>query len=113
MAQIAERVDHVIPNDQVIFGFGPNLKPVLEVQPGDVVAFQTQDCFSGQIQSESDLVTDIDFSRVNPATGPVMVRGAEPGDSLMVEILAITTARQGVATIIPGYGQLADICRRR
>ena len=110
MTQTAERVDHVIPSDQVIFSFGPNLQPVLEVQPDEVVTFQTQDCFSGQIAGEGDLVTDIDFSRVNPATGPVKVRGAEPGDSLVVEILNIVTAHQGVATIIPGYGQLTDIC---
>jgi amidase len=55
------------------------------------------------------MVTEIDFSKVNPATGPVAVRGAEPGDSLVVEILDIRPSPQGVATIIPGYGQLIDI----
>lgn len=109
MAQQAYTVDHVVPRDQVVFSFGPEMKPVLEVSPGEVVTFETQDCFSGQIRSEGDLVTDIDFSRVNPATGPVAVRGAEPGDSLIVEILDIRTAGQGVATIIPGYGQLIDL----
>ncbi|HEY6582776.1 MAG TPA: acetamidase/formamidase family protein, partial [Rubrobacter sp.] len=54
-------------------------------------------------------MTEIDFSKVNPATGPVAVRGAEPGDSLVVEILDIRPGPQGVATIIPGYGQLIDI----
>jgi amidase len=73
------------------------------------VTFETHDCFSGQIQTESDLVTDIDFTKVNPATGPVSVRGAEPGDSLVVEILDISPGPQGVATIIPGYGQLIDL----
>ena len=46
---------------------------------------------------------------MNPATGPVSVRGAEPGDSLVVEILDIRPGPQGVATIIPGYGQLIDL----
>jgi amidase len=46
---------------------------------------------------------------VNPATGPVSVRGAEPGDSLVIEILDIKPGPQGVATIIPGYGQLIDV----
>jgi amidase len=63
------------------------MQPVLEVDAGEVVTFETHDCFSGQIQAESDLVTDIDFSKDNPATGPVSVRGADPGDSLIVEIL--------------------------
>jgi amidase len=58
--------------------------------------------------SEDDLVTASDMPRVNSATGPVAVRGAEPGDSLVVEFLAIEPVEQGVATIIPGFGQLID-----
>ena len=97
---------HRLSRDQVIWSFGPDLEPVLEVRPGDVVTFETNDCFTGQIQSESDLVTEIDFERVNGATGPVAVRGAEPGDSLIVEILEVKPVASGVATIIPGFGQL-------
>jgi len=109
MTSFAGTVDHVVPKDEVVFSFGPEMWPVLEVDPGAVVRFETHDCFSGQIQTESDLVTDIDFSKVNPATGPVAVRGAEPGDSLVVEIMDISPGPQGVATIIPGYGQLIDL----
>jgi amidase len=107
--QFAGSVDHVIPKEEAVFSFGPEMKPILEVEPGAVVTFETHDCFSGQIQTESDLVTEIDFSRVNPATGPVSVRGAEPGDSLVVELLDIRPGPQGVATIIPEFGQLIDI----
>jgi len=95
-----------VTRDQVVWGFGPEMDPVLEVDPGAVVTFETNDCFTGQIQSESDLVTGIDFDRVNGATGPVAVRGAEPGDSLIVEILEVKPVAQGVATIIPEIGQL-------
>jgi amidase len=109
MAKSIERVDHTIPKEEVVFAFGPEMQPVLEVDAGEVVTFETHDCFSGQIQAESDLVTNIDFSKVNPATGPVSVRGADPGDSLIVEILDIRPVPQGVATIIPGYGQLIDL----
>jgi amidase len=109
MTQSIEKVDHTIPKEEAVFAFGPEMRPVLEIDPGEVVTFETHDCFSGQIQTENDLVTDIDFSKVNPATGPVSVRGAEPGDSLVVEILDIRPGPQGVATIIPGYGQLIDL----
>jgi amidase len=91
----------------VIWAFGPDLQPVLEVEPGDVVTFETNDCFSGQIKSERDLVTEIDMSRINSATGPVAVRGAEPGDSLVAEILDLRPVQWGVATLIPGFGQLS------
>ena len=99
---------HRLNRDQVIWAFGPEMEPVLEVKPGDVVTFETNDCFTGQIQSEADLVTEIDFQRVNSATGPVAVRGAEPGDSLVAEILDVRPVEWGVATLIPGFGQLID-----
>jgi amidase len=104
-------VDHVVTRDQVIWGFGPDLEPVLEVEPGAIVRFETNDCFTGQIQTESDLVSNIDFSRVNSATGPVAVRGAEPGDSLVVELLEVRPGPRGFATIIPEFGQLIDQVR--
>ena len=99
---------HRVSRDDVIWAFGPDLEPVLEVRPGDVVTFETRDCFDGQIRSEQDLVTSIDFARVNAATGPVSVVGAEPGDSLVAEILDISPIEWGVATLIPGFGQLID-----
>jgi amidase len=101
-------VDHVVSREDVIWAFGPDLEPVLEVDPGAIVRIETNDCFSGQIRSEDDLVTEIDFERVNSATGPIAVRGAEPGDSLVVELLDVSPIEWGVATLIPGYGQLID-----
>jgi amidase len=99
---------HFLPRSEVIWSFGPDLQPVLEVEPGDVVTFETNDCFTGQIRSEDDLVTDIDLERINSATGPVAVRGAELGDSLVAEILDVRPIEWGVATLIPGFGQLIE-----
>jgi amidase len=101
----------VVSREEVIWAFGPDLDPVLEVDPGTTVTFETNDCFSGQIRTEDDLVTEIDFERVNAATGPVAVAGAEPGDSLVVEILDVRPIEWGVATLIPGFGQLIDQVR--
>lgn len=109
MSQAIDRVDHIIPRDQSVFTFGPSMRPVLEVRPGEVVTFQTWDCFSGQVKSEQDLITGLDFSRVNPATGPVAVIGAEPGDSLIVELLDIRPGETGIAMIVPEWGQLSDL----
>src|SRR5207342_1579943 len=100
---------HRISRDEVIWSFGPDLVPVLEVESGDVVTFETNDCFTGQIRSEDDLVTEIDLSRINSATGPVAVRGAEPGDSLVAEILDLRPVEWGVATLIPAFGQLSGL----
>jgi len=53
-------------------------------------------------------VTEIDLGRINSATGPVAVRGAEPGDSLVAEIVDVRPIEWGVATLIPGFGQLIE-----
>jgi amidase len=102
---------HLLSRDDVVWSFGPDLRPALEVEPGDTVTFQTNDCFTGQIRSEDDLVTEIDLTRINSATGPVAVKGAEPGDSLVAEILDVRPIEWGVATLIPGFGQLIDHVR--
>jgi amidase len=95
-----------VGRDDVIWAFGPDLTPVLEVDPGTIVTLETNDCFTGQIQSEANLITEIDLGRVNAATGPIAVRGAEPGDSLVVELLEVRPSGKGFATLMPGVGQL-------
>jgi len=106
----AYAVDHRIADDQVVWAFGPKMTPVLEVDPGTVVTLAMKDGLNGQITREDqlvrDILTDLDLTHVNGATGPIAVRGAEPGDSLVVDILAIRTAPSGVALVIPGVGQL-------
>jgi amidase len=108
---MAVATEHRIGRDEVIWAFGPDLEPVLEVDPGAVVTLETNDCFTGQIRTEEDLVTEIDLGRVNSATGPIAVRGAEPGDSLVVELLEVRPEERGFATLIPGMGQLIDKVR--
>src|SRR3954447_25620903 len=105
---MATAVGHRIGRDEIIWAFGPQLEPVLEVDPGETGTFETNDCFTGQITTEDDLVTEIDFDRVNSATGPVAVRGAEPGDSLVAEIIDVRPIEFGFACLIPGFGQLIE-----
>jgi len=45
---------------------------------------------------------------VYPLAGPVAVEGAEPGDTLAVEILDIHVRGWGWTAILPGFGLLAD-----
>ena len=87
---------HRLSRDQVIWAFGPSMQPVLQVDPGAVIRLELNDCFSGQVTKESDLFGSLDLDRLNSATGPVAVRGAEPGDSLVVEMLEILPAARRV-----------------
>jgi amidase len=108
---VAVAAAHRISRDEIVWAFGPEMTPVLEIDPGEVVTLETNDCFTGQIRSEADLVTEIDLERVNSATGPIAVRGAEPGDSLVVELLEVRPEATGFATLIPGMGQLIEQVR--
>lgn len=96
-----------IAREERQFTFDKNHEPVLRVQAGDTVKFHTIDCFSGQLESEEDLIGDIDFDQVNPGTGPVYVEGAEVGDVLAVRIDEVEVADHGYA-VTYGVGYLKD-----
>ena len=51
---------------------------------------------------------NLDFSQLDQVCGPVFVEGAQPGDTLQVEVLAIETADWGWTAMIPGFGLLTD-----
>lgn len=95
-----------ISRDQHIWAFTAEMQPVVTVDAGTIIEIQTWDCFTGQVQSESDTVEKLDLTRINSATGPIAVRGAEPGDSISVTLLDIRPERQGAAMCIPEWGQL-------
>jgi amidase len=97
-----------IRRTDVIFQFSPNNPPIATVLPGDTVSVETDDCFRSQIRSEKDLVTEIDFAEVNPATGPIAVEGAEPGDILVVDIKRIEVGSTGFMVVIPGEGAFGE-----
>jgi amidase len=51
---------------------------------------------------------ELDWNRINPATGPVHIKGAEPGDILVVTIEKIKIAELGVLTTGANLGVMGD-----
>lgn len=98
---------------EYVYAFHCENKPVYTAQVGEKLVFRTLDCFSNKIRSEDHLVDVFDFNEANPATGPVFVEGAEPGDILVAEIHAIELDSQGVVTTLPGVGPLAATAKTR
>lgn len=103
---------HVVNGEQVIYAFAPQMDPVLSVDAGDIVLFKSNDCYYQQVTAETQSITALDRERVNPATGPVFVVGAEPGDVLQVDILVIDVADKGVAVTVSGMGGLPDEAKK-
>ena len=62
-------------------------------------------------ESAHEDLLEID-SLAHPLTGPLEVRGAEPGDVLEVEILGYETDDFGWTAIWPGSGFLGDLFER-
>ncbi|HEY6608850.1 MAG TPA: acetamidase/formamidase family protein, partial [Candidatus Limnocylindria bacterium] len=80
------------------------------VGSGDVVEFDCLDASNGQITAASttESLATLIFDQVDQVTGPVAVEGAEPGDTLQVDLLDFEPAEWGWTASIPGFGLLAD-----
>ncbi len=79
------------------YAFDATLPPALEVEPGESFWVETHDAHRGTITDESVVYTSLQevFDRLggaNPVTGPIAVRGAAPGDCLVVSIAEIVPA---------------------
>src|SRR5215204_1020234 len=90
-----------------------DIEPVLEVDPGDTVVYETRDAFDGQLNSDSTEadVEQLNLNVVHPLTGPVYVKGAEPGDLLEAHLVAIEAdpwEQWGYTIEVPGFGFLRD-----
>lgn len=102
--------DHTIHEHQHHHAWDRDLAPVVEVDDGASVEFDTTDASGGQLDARSTAadLARVDFARVNPVSGPVYVRGARAGDVLEVEILELAMTGWGWTALIPGFGLLAD-----
>ncbi|HET9140169.1 acetamidase/formamidase family protein [Actinophytocola sp.] len=111
-----------------------SLPPRLTVQPGDTVVLETLDAGYGRVGREIEdvaqpgldpdllaLITAASYpeqstvdresalTRGHPLTGPIAVAGAQPGDTLVVEILRVEPAAWGFTIAHPrGSGLLND-----
>ena len=101
---------HEFPDDRVHFTWDEGNEPVLTIESGDTVVYETRDVTDNQITPDStaEAIAALDWDRVYPLAGPVLVEGAEPGDTLAIEILAMETRGWGYTLIIPGFGLLPD-----
>ncbi|TCP53426.1 amidase [Tumebacillus sp. BK434] len=94
---------------ELIYAMSAEHAPVLTVEDGARVVFETCDCFENQITATDTPFAELDWDRINPATGPVFVEGAEPGDILQVQIEQIAIGDRGVMVTGPGLGVIGDL----
>lgn len=96
--------------ENVHFKWTPSNSPVETVKPGEEFKVLIPDSSTMQIKdtyTTADL-GKIDGSKFDGAVGPVYIEGAEPGDSLEINIKELKVGQWGWTAIIPDFGFLAN-----
>jgi acetamidase/formamidase len=102
--------------------FSAEIEPVLTIEPGETVRFETLDAGWGLEQHPADGSTrktfepmDREFDRGHALCGPVALRGAEAGQTLVVRIDELRTGSYGwnaaggpIAERVEPYGLSVD-----
>jgi len=76
-----------LPRSNISYVFSREIPAAVELEPGDSITVETEDAFTHRLVSEADIALLINPpgpTYSNPATDPIMVVGAGPGDTLVV-----------------------------
>jgi amidase len=97
----------VIPAEQPAYAFSADAPARWRLEPHVPFEIQCSDGVLGKIAHETDVLTEIDLDHVNPVTGPIWIKGAEPGDTIVVVLEDITVPQDwGYMLLVPGFGLL-------
>lgn len=94
--------------DKVIFSFSGEHEAIMSTDVPATIEIQTKDCFFNQLREPDDKIDQIDWNVINPATGPIYINGAQPGDTLKVTINDIKLDEKGCVCCMEGEGTLGD-----
>jgi len=95
---------HKVSKDTIIYAMSAQNEPVLYADSGAQIQFETWDALHGQVKFADEGFDGLDWNRVNPATGPVYINGAQVGDILSVKIDKIEVEQTGVVICGKGMG---------
>jgi len=101
---------HHLDKNAVHAKWSRDYPPALTVDPGDTVVFETPEITRGQLTrtSGADALLALDFGLIHQISGPVAIRGAEPGDTLVVRIDDVKPKDWGYSFVLPGFNFLKD-----
>jgi acetamidase/formamidase len=107
---MCKNCNYTIHGHQHHFGWDNSNSPAERVEPGSTILFHCHDSSAGQLGPSSTVedVKNLDFSKINPVSGPIYIEGAEPGDAVKITIDSFTPSGFGWTANIPGFGLLAD-----
>ena len=92
--------------DKIVFDFCKDNTPIAAIDVPATIEVATKDCFSNQLREPGDTLDALDWDDTNPATGPIFINGAQPGDTLKVTIDKIDVDAKGTVCAIEGEGTI-------
>ena len=112
------RALHYLDRSQVEYAFDMTHAPRLTVDAPCEIMIETHNSRGGKLHKPEDEVTtrpnpNDKYPKSNPMTGPVGILGAEPGDSLAVEIVSIEVDPVGYVGVFPEVGIVRDVVNQR
>ncbi len=104
------RTIHHLTRGRTYARWDHSIPPLVTVQSGETVEFETKEASDNQVTPHSDVtaIEHLNFDLIHPLTGPVFVGGAEPGDTLQVEVVDVQHEGWGWTAQSPGFGLLAE-----
>ena len=92
------------------FKWSPEVKPVIRIEPGELLEVIVPDSSTMQIKRESELsdLGAIDSSKFDAAVGAIEVAGSRKGDTLEVTIVDISPDSWGWTAIMNDFGLLKN-----
>ena len=111
IVEVKKKGEHCENDPNCFNRYHPNIKPVAEAKPGDLIVVHTRDALDSKlnIKSKPKDVLAIDLNLVHPMTGPIYIKGAKRGDVLAVKLIDIKPDEYGYTTMVPGFGFLSDL----
>jgi acetamidase/formamidase len=102
-------VTHRLDCDVVHYVWDNSIPPRLEIESGDTVVFRCRDAGDGWYTWDSTVDAVMRRqARGHPLTGPVLIKGARPGDVLQIEILELQPGELGFTQFRPDRGLLPE-----
>jgi acetamidase/formamidase len=106
----------IIRKHSLKYALGATDSFIAEVVPGETFEVETELNIGGHLITDIDdklAEHDVTLPFVNPATGPIRLKGARPGQMVIVDVLEVGVHGLGYTALWPGIGIFPDWARRK
>ena len=106
---------YTLSDEKYVKALSADMAPILRVPDGATVAVKTKDCYENTLRAENDPRGPYTgpAGGGNPATGPIHIEGAMPGDTLRCDILSIDVGDYASMRISNRSGFMRDRVTQR